>query len=274
MSSRWREENYFRYGRTHFALDALDSYAAIAEDPGRMVPNPAKKTAAARVHHAATAISAAGASRRQPARTAQSRPRPLRPRHQPAGQRAQRPHPGRLDELEAAQAAATAIPAQIPLGEHNPNMVQLDTETKQITHAIRMAAYNTETILARALNSHYARAGDEAYALIREALHTSGDITHPRPAAHPARPAHRTPPHPRAGRPLRTAQQTRALSRHPSPPALRSQRTPRHYMNYCAMSGALGLDTQTPPRSPAQGQTTACHTGKPQVRTPLRSDKP
>jgi hypothetical protein len=30
-------------------------------------------------------------------------------------------------------------------------MVRLDAETKQITHAIRMAAYNTETILARAL---------------------------------------------------------------------------------------------------------------------------
>jgi hypothetical protein len=55
-------------------------------------------------------------------------------------------------------------------------MVRLDTETKQVTHAIRMAAYNAETTMARALDGHYARAGDEAYALIREALTTSGDI--------------------------------------------------------------------------------------------------
>ena len=55
-------------------------------------------------------------------------------------------------------------------------MVRLDAEIKQITHAIRMAAYNAETALARALAGHYARAGDEAYALIREALTTSGDI--------------------------------------------------------------------------------------------------
>ena len=55
-------------------------------------------------------------------------------------------------------------------------MVRLDAETKQITHAIRMAAYNAETILARALDGHYARARHEAYALIREALATSGDI--------------------------------------------------------------------------------------------------
>jgi hypothetical protein len=57
-------------------------------------------------------------------------------------------------------------------------MVRLDAETKQITHAIRMAAYNAETLLARALHGHYARASDEAHALIREALTTPGDI-HP-----------------------------------------------------------------------------------------------
>jgi hypothetical protein len=55
-------------------------------------------------------------------------------------------------------------------------MIRLETEAKQITHAIRMAAYNAEMTLARALDGHYARAGDEACALIREALSASGDI--------------------------------------------------------------------------------------------------
>jgi hypothetical protein len=55
-------------------------------------------------------------------------------------------------------------------------MVRLDTETKLITHAIRMAAYNTEISLARALHGHYARAADEAADLAREALNASGDI--------------------------------------------------------------------------------------------------
>jgi hypothetical protein len=55
-------------------------------------------------------------------------------------------------------------------------MVQLDAEVKQITHAIRMAACNAETALARALDGLYARVGDEAYPLIREALVDSGDI--------------------------------------------------------------------------------------------------
>ena len=79
-------------------------------------------------------------------------------------------------DLAQAEAAAAAIPARVQLGDLSPDMVRLDTETKQITHAIRMAAYNAETTLARALTGHYARAADEAYALIREALACSGDI--------------------------------------------------------------------------------------------------
>src|SRR5450756_503853 len=37
LSARWRQENYFKYARAHFALDALDSYADTADDPTRPV---------------------------------------------------------------------------------------------------------------------------------------------------------------------------------------------------------------------------------------------
>ena len=178
MTSRWREENYFRYGRAHFALDALDSYAVTAEDPGRMVPNPAKKTAAAAVKTAKKTLASAEAARQEKL-TALRSPAPGTSVTitNTALARLDAPVTAARRDLAAAQAAARAIPAKIPLAEHNPAMVKLDTETKLITHAIRMAACNTETILARALNGRYARAGDEAYALIREALHASGDIT-------------------------------------------------------------------------------------------------
>ena len=63
LTSRWREENYFRYARTHFALDALDSHAATPDDPGRKVPNPARKAAAAQVRRAEVLAAAAGAQR-------------------------------------------------------------------------------------------------------------------------------------------------------------------------------------------------------------------
>ena len=142
-----------------------------------MVPSPAKKAAAARLRRAESAARAAEAGRdasllelRSPA-----------PGHAALLTNQQvnelnAPVRAAYDELEAAEAAAAATPARVRLGDLAPDMVRLDAETKQITHAIRMAAYNAETILARALDGHYARARDEAYALIREALATSGDI--------------------------------------------------------------------------------------------------
>src|SRR5271165_4872421 len=176
MTSRWREENYFRYGRAHFALDALDTYAITPEDPARLVPDPAKKTAAVKTAKK-TLADAAAAREEKLAALRSPAPGTATVITNQALARLDAPVDAARRDLQAAQAAARAIPAKIPLSEHNPAMVRLDTETKLITHAIRMAACNTETILARALNGSYARAGDEAYALIREALHASGDIT-------------------------------------------------------------------------------------------------
>ena len=181
MTSRWREENYFRYARTHFALDALDCYAAAPDDPARLVPNPAKKAAAARVRQAGAAAQAAGTARDTAL---------LQLRSPAPGQAAwitnqvinalAAPVEAAWHELDDAGQTAAATPARVPLGTLAPDMVRLDAETKQITHAIRMAAYNAETALARALDGRYSRASDEACALIREALTISGDI-HPGP---------------------------------------------------------------------------------------------
>jgi len=177
LTSRWREENYFRYARTHFALDALDSHAAAPDDPDREVPNPAKKAAAAQVRHAEI-LAAAAQAQRDASLAALRNPAPGQPvtiTNQMINA-LDAPVEAAHRELEAAGDAAAAVPARIRLGEIAPDMVRLEAEVKQITHAIRMAAYNAETALAQALHGHYARAGDEAYALIREALAASGDI--------------------------------------------------------------------------------------------------
>ena len=177
LTSRWREENYFRYARTHFALDALDSHAATPDDPDRLVPNPAKKAAAAQVRHAEI-LAAAAQAQRDASLAALRNPPPGQPvtiTNQMINA-LDAPAEAAWAELHASQDAAAAVSARIRLGEIAPDMVRLEAEVKQITHAIRMAAYNAQTLLARGLDGHYARAGDEAYALIREALAGSGDI--------------------------------------------------------------------------------------------------
>ena len=70
------------------------------------------------------------------------------------------------------------MPARLPLAQVNPGQQVLDIQTKLISHAIRMSAFNTATALARAIRVHtsYARANREAHTLIRQALTGSGDI--------------------------------------------------------------------------------------------------
>jgi transposase-like protein len=179
MGSRWRQENYFRYARMHFDLDSHDAYATTDDDPTRMVPNPAKKKA----HRAV--LAARAAYERALARTdaALLATHPTAP-GEPVLITNQTHDAITADlrqaeaDLDGAQAVHRAIPTRLPLAEVNPGQQVLDTQTKLITHAIRMAAFNTDTALARAVRVYtgYARADDEAHTLARQALTGSGDI--------------------------------------------------------------------------------------------------
>jgi transposase len=175
MSARWRQENFFKYGRTHFALDALDSYAAHADDPHRSVPNPAKRRARASVAAARAALAEAEASYSAAVDAAFARAG--------ATGQAQTINPGadrRLREarhkLAEAKRRSAATAARAFLHTVDPDAAVLDEQRKLITHAIRMAAFNAESALARLLRGHYARADDEGRALLREAFKTTGDI--------------------------------------------------------------------------------------------------
>jgi prepilin-type processing-associated H-X9-DG protein len=187
MGARWRQENHYRYARIHFDLDSHDTYRAANDDPDRMVPNPAKKPAYQQVEKARRALHSAETTRDRDLLAASS------------------PPPGVttvltnriLDTinaevhtaetaLDAALVAHQAIPARVPLAEVNPGQQVLDTETKLIHHAIRIAAFNTAQSLARAIvtGTGYTRADDEAHTLIRAALADSGDIIPDRDTLH------------------------------------------------------------------------------------------
>jgi hypothetical protein len=179
MGSRWRQENYFRYARMHFDLDSHDAYATTQDDPARLVPNPARKkahkqvlAARARYDRALAATDAAMLEAKSP----------------PPGQTVlvtNADHDGLTADLhdagadlDGAQATHRAIPARLPLAQVNPGQQVLGVQTKLITHAIRIAAFNTATTLARAIRVHtgYARANHEAHAPGPPGATGSGDI--------------------------------------------------------------------------------------------------
>ncbi|MDJ0358602.1 putative transposase, partial [Paenarthrobacter sp. PH39-S1] len=180
MGSRWRQENYFRYARIHFGLDSHDAYTSTEDDPERSVPNPDKKTAyqhvvAARAHYdqVLARTDAAMLAMRTPDRGA-GEVMITNAMHNAVTA----PLWDADAALDRAEAAHQKIRARVPLGELSPGQQVLDTETKLITHAIRMAAFNTATTLAREIrtNTGYARATEEAHALARQVLTGSGDI--------------------------------------------------------------------------------------------------
>lgn len=180
MSNRWRQENYFKYAREHFALDALDaldSYADQPDDLDRLVPNPAKARARDYVAAARTDLTTAHADLADAIDTAVT----TAGRRGNAGKATVNPSAGQalttahLD-LDTAKKLSRNTPTHLPLGQVRPGSRLLETERKLLTHAIRMSAYNTESALARLLRPHYSRGDDEARALLREAFTLPGDL--------------------------------------------------------------------------------------------------
>ncbi|MHB8565311.1 MAG: putative transposase [Acidiferrobacteraceae bacterium] len=165
MFSRWRQENFFRYQRAHFGLDALDAYETTADDPARMVANPRRRDADRVLKDATSSLDRAEAREGKSSLDGEKPDAELRQAF--ADARA---------EVERLAAAAKAIPAKVQLAEVRPAAVRIDVERKRIMDAIRMATYNAESALARMIAPHYARADDEARTLLREIFSAPGDI--------------------------------------------------------------------------------------------------
>jgi len=183
MFSRWREGNFFYSMRAHFALDAIDSYAKINEDPERLVANPALRAVDKELAAARRSLAAAEAKQGTAAFSGR-----------PVGAMLRRAFSDATAEVDRLADAAKAFPARVPLAEARPEMVRLAHECKRIMDAIAMATYNAESALARLLAPHYARADDEARTLLREMFGAPADLwskvtssTPPEPASRPRR---------------------------------------------------------------------------------------
>jgi hypothetical protein len=180
MAARGRQENYFRFDRQRFALDAHDSYASGDDDALRSVPNPAKATAklvqqGARTHRDAVAGAVTAAM------LALNTPNPGATGVTITNQMHNDVHAPLLaaeSSVAGAEDTYRQLPARVPLGQSRPRQQVLDQEMKRFTHIIQMAAFNTAVTLAREIPTHttYQRADREAHNLVRQILKQPGDI--------------------------------------------------------------------------------------------------
>lgn len=178
MFERWTQENFFRYMRQHFALDALVTYAVEPADAARTVPNPQRKAVAkelATVRAELTALEQAYGQKALASPEGQrSTMRGFKIAEAALGKQI-RAHRAQCRELKAA---ITALPERVPVAEllTEPEIVTLAPEAKHLTDTIKMVAYRAETALVQSLAPHYVKTEDEGRALIREILLASADI--------------------------------------------------------------------------------------------------
>jgi transposase len=177
MFERWRQENFFKYMREEFLLDALVDYRIEPEDPTRTIPNPERRALDKEIRAARAdlvrlereygAAAADNAEQRRPTM------RGFKIAH------------GRLGkQLRTARARVALLFAQrrdLPkrIEVHDlaePAVVKLATERKHLTDIIKMVAYQAESDLLALLRPHYARAEQEGRTLLHELFATVGDI--------------------------------------------------------------------------------------------------
>jgi len=177
MFSRWRQENWFKYMREEFLLDALVEYAVEPDDPERSVPNPErrrldKEIAAAR-QEVTRLQEAFGAAAMDNVEAKRPTMRGFKIAHGKLGQQI-RAARTRLDALMARKAT---LPTRVPVGEavRDP-IVKLAPERKRITDLLKMVAYQAESDLVALIRPHYARAEDEGRTLVQAILASSADL--------------------------------------------------------------------------------------------------
>jgi transposase len=177
MFERWQQENFFKYLRLEFALDALTDYAAEPMAPEQTVPNPERRNAQkdlaaaqAELREIHTLYGEAASANEEDQRPTM---RGFKIAHGKMGQRI-RAAEERIVLLKQRRDQASARISVARLG--GEPLVRLSRERKHLTNCIKMVAYQAESDLLALLRPHYARADDEGRTLITTALQSSADL--------------------------------------------------------------------------------------------------
>jgi transposase len=177
MFDRWRQENFFKYMREEFLLDALVDYQIEPEDPTRSVPNPERRALDKEIRTARADLAKLereyGAAAADNAEQRRSTMRGFKIAH------------GRLGKLLRTARARVArlfeqrrdVAKRIEVRDLNERaVVKLATERKHLTDIIKMVAYQAESDLVTLLRPHYARVDQEGRTLLHELFAAAGDI--------------------------------------------------------------------------------------------------
>ena len=177
MFARWRQENFFKYLREEFMLDALTDYQIEPDDPTRTVPNPKRRVLDKAIRSARVEVAkleqAYGAAALDNPEERRPTMRGFKIAHGKTGKelRAAR------DRLAELLARRRALPERVEVRDVSDSaVVKLTTERKHLTNIIKMLAYQAESDLVAFLTPHYARTNEEGRTLLHALFRAAADI--------------------------------------------------------------------------------------------------
>lgn len=177
MFERWRQENFFKYLREEYALDALADYQLDPANPERTVPNPLRKNMDRKLREAKLELQELASKYGLDAFTSvEAKRRTMR------GFKIAASETGR--SIAAAELRVTRLkrrraqlPLRVPVAQVVDGVVvRLSTERKHLTNCLKMVAYQAESELAGLIAGHYRRAADEGRTLMQSALASTADL--------------------------------------------------------------------------------------------------
>jgi hypothetical protein len=177
MFERWRQENFFKYMREEYEIDALADYRAEPENPERLLVNPERRKLDKQLAQARAKMKSAqmlyGEALMKSKKGKHPTVRGFKMAHRKLGTALREA----LQKIETLRIKRTQTPKRIPVKELiGEPLMRLARERKHLTSLIKMAAYQAESDLLALLRPHYARADDEGRTLIASALQSPADL--------------------------------------------------------------------------------------------------
>jgi DNA-binding CsgD family transcriptional regulator len=178
MFERWRQENFFKYMRQEFLIDALSDYEVEPDDPERSVPNPARKAVEKELGKARARLNKLKQTYGDASLDYLEGRTPTLREFKAADKKIFQEIPEAAERVAQLAAQQKSLPLRVPLAEARPDqhLVKLSTERKHLTNVLKLVAYQIESDLVNLIRPHYARAEEEGRTLIQTALQSSATL--------------------------------------------------------------------------------------------------
>lgn len=178
MFSRWSQENFFRFMRQEYNLDAIIQYGVDQVDDKHMVVNREYSILTQKIKKTREKI----ARKQAQLYVLIDENIDTELEKTPANERKQQRIVEDITELKTEEevwiAERKKQPYKIQVGQMNESTRynKLKTESKHLQNIVKMICYRAETALAGLLANEYKRREDEIRALVKSIVHTKADI--------------------------------------------------------------------------------------------------